>query len=737
MELICKWFQNNLDIVFFVYGFAFVTMGIIIWAQQKKESSFRIANILWLLAGFGAIHGVNEWLDMWSIIRGGNQILDLIRWFCLFVSYLFLFEFGRRLFRITEDACPAWRKKIAEALAWWLSPLIAICILILGFASSDFWKIGSNWTRYLLGFPGGVLSGLGFLSYYRCSRRQLEQLKLKKYFLLAGLSFLIYGFLGGLVVSKADFFPFNWLNSDSFFLAVKIPVQVFRAICAVCILWGVSGMLEIFRDENLRNIRNALAEREKITEGIDEGLLLLDRNFKIIWANKKERDSYGEIAGDYCYHATHNRNDICSPPHDICPVTEVMRTGKPVTVLHTHFDNKGNAAWIEVSAYPIRNKAGEIVEFVHVSRDVTEKVKLEETIKSIGDPLIIINPKGSIIVANPPILRLTGYREEELIGKPADILFTDDTRMESVIKRLKGNDVVQNIEIEILGQGGDKIIVSLSASLVKHKGELLDIVCILRDIREINQLQAELIQAAKLSSIGRLAAGVAHELNNPLTTIIARVDLLAYISAKTLSDEDKKTLIVKSEALRMKDIIGGIQTFSKKSGGVTKDKIDLNSIIRKVESFMNSDITSSKIKIVNELSDIPEITANADTIMRIFINLFSNSIDALNGQARINKEWKMINASTEYCGEKDIVKIKIKDNGPGMNEKTRKSIFEPFFTTKDKGTGLGLSIVYGIVKDHGGDIYVDSKEGEYTEFVVALPVAGAGRKPMAANDYII
>ncbi|MFH2083940.1 MAG: ATP-binding protein, partial [Candidatus Omnitrophota bacterium] len=74
---------------------------------------------------------------------------------------------------------------------------------------------------------------------------------------------------------------------------------------------------------------------------------------------------------------------------------------------------------------------------------------------------------------------------------------------------------------------------------------------------------------------------------------------------------------------------------------------------------------------------------------------------------------------------------------PGMNEKTRKSIFEPFFTTKDKGTGLGLSIVYGIVKDHGGDIYVDSKEGEYTEFVVALPVAGAGRKPMAANDYII
>ncbi|MBU3954943.1 hypothetical protein KJ633_00610, partial [bacterium] len=222
MDLICQWFQSNMDIVFFIYGLAFVVMGLVIFIQPKKESGFKLAGILWLLAVFGVLHGINEWLDMWAILRGRNQTLDIFRWSILVISYFFLFEFGRRLFRIGGPKCPLWRKEIAKPFVWWLIPVIGLFILVSGFISTDFWKTGSTWARYLLGFPGGILIGFGFFSYYTFEKEKLEPLKVRYYFLLTSFAFLVYGILGGLVVPKADFFPANWLNTDSFYLVVKI-----------------------------------------------------------------------------------------------------------------------------------------------------------------------------------------------------------------------------------------------------------------------------------------------------------------------------------------------------------------------------------------------------------------------------------------------------------------------------------------------------------------------------------
>ena len=131
-------------------------------------------------------------------------------------------------------------------------------------------------------------------------------------------------------------------------------------------------------------------------------------------------------------------------------------------------------------------------------------------------------------------------------------------------------------------------------------------------------------------------------------------------------------------------------------------------------------MSASGITIDNNLLDIPPLKADSEQLMQVFINLFSNSADALKGHG--NKEKKMIRVSTEYCSEKNLVRIRVKDNGEGMGAKTLKSLFEPFFTTKAAGTGLGLSIVYGIIKDHGGNIRVESREGEYTEFIIEIPL---------------
>ena len=128
MELIHQLFYRNLDVVFFLYGFAFVTMGVTILVQPKRGSEFEIANILWLLAAFGITHGINELLDMWAIIKGRHELLDLARWFILVISYILLFEFGRQLFQLNPSKAPAWQRKVSGLLTWWLLPVLVIYI---------------------------------------------------------------------------------------------------------------------------------------------------------------------------------------------------------------------------------------------------------------------------------------------------------------------------------------------------------------------------------------------------------------------------------------------------------------------------------------------------------------------------------------------------------------------------------------------------------------------------------
>ncbi len=261
--LIIQWFNSNLDIVFFIYGFAFVIMGISIIVQPRRESEFEIAGKLWLLALFGLIHGVNEHFDMWALIKGKSPFFDIVRWSILVVSYVFLFEFGRGISRIIWPKISIRGRTIAGLLGWWLSPAIVAFIFIYVHLHNEFWEMGAILARYLLGLPGGILTGLGFLLYYRYKKDILDLLKAKKYFLLAGISFLIYGVLGGIVVSRGDFFPANWINTQSFLTVVKIPVQVFRSVCAIASTFAIVGVLRIFNWEVRHKIQEAKVQLEK------------------------------------------------------------------------------------------------------------------------------------------------------------------------------------------------------------------------------------------------------------------------------------------------------------------------------------------------------------------------------------------------------------------------------------------------------------------------------------------
>ncbi|MBF0505700.1 MAG: histidine kinase [Nitrospirae bacterium] len=265
MDSIGNWFSNNLDMVFFIYGLAFFVMGMAIFILSKKESIFRIADIFGLLAVFGLVHGVNEWLEMWKIIKGGSYLLELLRVLCLITSFSFLCEFGRRLFIInTHEGSPAWRKKIARCPGWFFPVAVGFFILIFVLALHDFQGAGSIWTRYLIGFPGAFFTGTGFFSYYRREREVLREINAKRCFLTTGSVFCVYGVLSGLVVPRGDFFPSNLINADSFLAVTHIPVQLLRAVCAVVAALSVGKMLAIFDWETKRKGEEDKLEKHRL-----------------------------------------------------------------------------------------------------------------------------------------------------------------------------------------------------------------------------------------------------------------------------------------------------------------------------------------------------------------------------------------------------------------------------------------------------------------------------------------
>lgn len=284
LDYIHQWLKGNMDIVFFIYGLAFVIMGACIWIQPKKGSKFELSNILWLLAAFGIIHGINEFLDMWAIIKGNNSSLDIARPLVLMSSFIFLFEFGRRVIRICG------RKYVKAAIRlsmWWLTPVIICAILTAAVRSADFCKTLTNLTRYFLALPGGIITAFGLFLYYKSEENELRGLNIKKYFLVSSAFFLIYGIFGGLVVIKANFFPASWLNTDSFFLVTGIPVQLFRAVCAIAVTWGVLGILNIFNWETTERLKTEIAEHKKALEALSEANInIKEMQDQIIQAEK-------------------------------------------------------------------------------------------------------------------------------------------------------------------------------------------------------------------------------------------------------------------------------------------------------------------------------------------------------------------------------------------------------------------------------------------------------------------
>jgi signal transduction histidine kinase len=239
-----------------------------------------------------------------------------------------------------------------------------------------------------------------------------------------------------------------------------------------------------------------------------------------------------------------------------------------------------------------------------------------------------------------------------------------------------------------------------------------------RALAELRERTRQLIHAEKMASIGQLAAGVAHELNTPLNTILGYSQMLAkQVGDPALREE---CAAVESATKRCRDIVQSLLSFSRKSDGFRAPR-RVNKVIGRAVSFLKHDLERKRVRAVLELEKAPlEVVADENQLEQVFLNLASNAIDAMPEGGRIT-------VRTERRG--DRIAIEFADTGTGIAPEALPRIWEPFYTTKaaGKGTGLGLPIVARIVEEHGGTIEAASEQGSGTTFTIVLPLAGAGR----------
>ncbi len=348
-----------------------------------------------------------------------------------------------------------------------------------------------------------------------------------------------------------------------------------------------------------------------------------------------------------------------------------------------------------------------------------------------------------------------GYSEEEFQSmRPIDLL----TKESKVLFRkgykdvLKGKKkIADNVEYNAIKKNGEIVIVLLNSDYVYEEGEPTSARVVVHDITERKKIEEMMIQSEKMMSIGGLAAGMAHEINNPLAGMMQSSQLILSRLTKDLPANDEaaeelgtsmsviKKFMEKRDILknlkninragaRAAKIIGNMLSFAKK-GDSTRSTYMLYEIIDKTIEIAQNEYDLKKkfdfkqIKITREYDpDISAVVCGESKIQQVLFNLIKNAAESMHSEARNNKSPELI---FRLHQKEKMVCIEIEDNGPGMDTATRKRIFEPFFTTKsvDQGTGLGLSVSYFIiVDDHNGEMKVESMPGKGTKFIIKLPV---------------
>jgi PAS domain S-box-containing protein len=417
---------------------------------------------------------------------------------------------------------------------------------------------------------------------------------------------------------------------------------------------------------------------------------------------------------------------------------------EPIHKLHKGTEIIGNGNLDHKTAITSKDEVGQLsMAFDKMTEDLKKTLVsrdyVDNIIGSMIDSLIVATPGGKIKTLNHATCELLGYKQEELIGKDISLLSPEEempfkgTKLEKLIKE----SCLENYEMRYKAKDGKKIPVLFSGSVMKdNNGNITSVVCVARDIterrkvkqalqnayRELKDTQEQLIQSSKMAAMGQLAAGISHELNQPLTGIkgFAQTALMD-LSKKNPIRSDLNKIVEQADC--MDNIIRSIRTFAKRSDFQLKP-VDVNEFIINSLSLLNEQFRVHDIQFKKSLDKgLPAVRGDANQLQQVFLNLLTNARDAIDSMEHSKKREVAIKSALSK--DKKDIEITFKDTGSGISKKHLEHIFNPFFTTKspDKGMGLGLSIVYRvIVENHKGKIDVKSEPGKGAAFKITLPV---------------
>jgi diguanylate cyclase (GGDEF)-like protein/PAS domain S-box-containing protein len=506
-----------MDIIYFIYGLSFVVMGLAIVIRYDHDSRLELTDILWLLAAFGFSHGLREWMDLWRMVRGDGAGLAAARPVVLLVSYLFLFEFGRRLVLAAVRARP-----VARLLGrWTYAPLLAG--LAAGTAVAGRAEVAMDvWSRLLLGFPGAVLAGLGFLAYGR--RRVASVLagadtaQVRAAFQVAGGAFVAYGVFGGLIGPRMEWFPASVLNQDAFLAALHVPVQVPRSACAVLVAVAVGFLLKVFHLEGVKRLHDSEERLRSMADHAQDAIIEIDSAGSIEFWNPAAERLFGHAAAEVVGRKLHEvivperfRGAFRANFPRFAETGEGVMLGRSVEMVGLRRD--GSEVPVEVTIGALPGATGRHA--IGILRDITERHEAEQRLK-LGarviahalNGIVVTDEDTRIQLVNPAFTRITGYSGAEVLGKTPQVLKSGRHSAEFYAEMWRALKVEGEWQGEIWNRRRDGGIYPewLSLSAIRDgRGHVTHYVGIFSDISQRKELEQDLERMAFYDPLTGLA----------------------------------------------------------------------------------------------------------------------------------------------------------------------------------------------------------------------------------------
>ncbi len=489
-----------------------------------------------------------------------------------------------------------------------------------------------------------------------------------------------------------------------------------------------------------RELKQSEQRYRELFEHIDQGISISTREGKFIDCNPAVLKILGYESKEEFLKLDISK-DLYVNPQDRIEFQRLIEKDGYVKNYEVAFKKKnGETIPILLTTQAIKNEKGEVTGYQGLNIDISERIRMEQELRekhgfltnlleSSADCIIVSDMRGRVIFFNKAAERLTGYRTDEVIGKFHVTQFYSLEMAREIMKKLRSDEYgergkLENYMLTVFRKNGEEIPVSLSASIVYEGEKELASLGIFADLREkitmekeLQETQVRLLQSEKMASLGSLAAGVAHEINNPLGGILIYASLLMedFEASSDPRVEDLKKIV--EEASRCKEIVKSLLEFGRQTES-RFEPIDINKAIVDGLFFLEKQVLFHDIKIIKHLDQsLPHVEGDPNQLKQVFMNMMVNAAEAM------SEGGGALTITTGSAPDGSTIFIAFQDEGTGIPYEIQSKIFDPFFTTKGvgKGTGLGLSTSYGIIQNHHGNIDVESKTDKGTTFFIYLP----------------